>query len=301
MATGCSDPVDSSPPVSTGTIVFGVTSDLRAGVDVKSMHVVVRTHGVIVRDETLASSDGGLHFPLELVSGGLPEGEAIELELEAFTGSSDTPLVTRHAATAVVAGKKLLMRVDVDSTCVTHPGGSGAPICVAPQTCIDGACRDSFVEPSLLETYDHAWSNSTPDICKTAGGGEPVVIVGRGQSDYLPMEDYELAQIEAGPQGGHHVWVAVRLKNLHQSGSITELSGSVPDLGIDVQPFAVIFTFDPDEGGYCKLYGLRFQIDGQSSVEPLFGQKMKIGVKITDKDGDIGVGERWVTLSDGTI
>jgi hypothetical protein len=114
------------------------------------------------------------------------------------------------------------------------------------------------------------------------------------------MEDLEVAQVEAGPQGGHHIWVAVRMKNLRQSGSITSVSGFVPDLNLELSPFNVIFTFDPDEGGYCKLYGLRYQLDANGTdVETVLGHQLKVTVRVTESMGDdIGVGERMVTLSD---
>lgn len=98
-----------------------------------------------------------------------------------------------------------------------------------------------------------------------------------------------MAQVEAGPQGGHHIWVAVRMKNLLQSGSITSITGHFDDPKLDVGPFQVIFTFDSDEGNYCKLYGLRFQLDQATDIQSLLGKTVKITVKVTDKDGTVGV------------
>jgi hypothetical protein len=121
--------------------------------------------------------------------------------------------------------------------------------------------------------------------------------VGEGQGDYLPTTDGDTAQVEAGPQGGHHIWVALRAKNLTQSGSVTNVTGHFPDLGYDVGPYAVIFTLEPDEGGYCKLYGLRFQLDADHPIEEMLGHPLDVTVKVTDADGDVGTGTRSVVLS----
>ncbi len=146
-------------------------------------------------------------------------------------------------------------------------------------------------------------STNKGDICKPADTtGKAEVIVGLGQSNYLAADDYTLAEVEAGPQGGYHIWVAARVKNLHQSGSITKVSGEIPDLGLMISPLQVIFTMDADEGGYCKLYGLRFQIDIDGGpVSEMLGKEMKTTVTVTDIDSEVGVDDLWVKLSDYTI
>jgi hypothetical protein len=149
----------------------------------------------------------------------------------------------------------------------------------------------------MLPDYTPGWATASTDPCKPPGGGAPVVIVGEGQADYLPMTDGETAQVEAGPQGGHHIWVALRAKNLHQSGSITSITGHFPDLGYDVGPFNVIFTMEIDEGGYCKLYGLRFQLDQVIPIQMLLGHPLDVTVTVTDSDQTVGVGKRSVVLS----
>jgi hypothetical protein len=111
------------------------------------------------------------------------------------------------------------------------------------------------------------------------------------------MMDGDTAQVEMGPQGGHHIWVAIRDKGLHQSGSITSITGHFPDLNLDVGPFDVIFTQEVDEGGYCKIYGLRFQIDEQYPIEMLLGLPLDVTVTVTDTDHTVGVGKRSVVLS----
>lgn len=289
LALGCSG-LDKP---STGAVIVGVSSTLRIGVDVLELHIVKKVNGETVADERLFS-DGVAPFswPLELAFSNLPEGDQVEVEIEAL-GMSTTPLLTRRAATSVMADRKLLLRVDLSSACI----GTKAPKCGDTQTCTGGVCGSVYVHPGLIEEYWPEWSLGAADICKP-NDGPPVVIVGKGMSDYLPVNDYDVAQLEAGPQGGHHIWVALRMKNLRQSGTITKLEGRIKELGTDVSPFSVIFTFDPDEGGYCKLYGLRFQLDGNIKVDQLLGKTLHVTATVKDKDGDTALGHKWVTLSD---
>jgi len=135
-------------------------------------------------------------------------------------------------------------------------------------------------------------------VCKTTAGAMPEVVVGRGQSDYLPLADLEMVQVEAGPQGGHHIWLALLMKNLLRSGSRTTITGVAPDSGTKITPYEVIYTFDPAEGGYCKLFGLRFQLDldGVDYV-PLLGQELDVTATVTDASGDSGQSSRRIMLS----
>jgi len=292
LPLGCSSP---DKPV-TGDVVIGVSSMLRVGVDILRLHVTKKVNGAVQSEEDLVS-DGANPFtlPLELPFLDLPEGDDVEIEIEAF-GTPALPLLTRRASTTVLANRKLLLRVDLSSACI----GAQAPQCTPEQTCTGGVCTSVYAHPALLENYWADWSKGAADICKP-NDGPPTVLVGKGMSDYLPVTDYDVAQLEAGPQGGHHIWVALRMKNLRQSGTITALSGHIQELDLDVNPFTVIFTFDPDEGGYCKLYGLRFQLDGKVPVDQVLGKTLKVTATVKDKDGDVGVGEKWVKLSNDIL
>jgi hypothetical protein len=287
LVSGCSG--DEGPP--RGGLVFGVTSDLRVGVDILELHIVRKVNGATTSDETLFS-DGAEPFklPLELRFDELLDGDDVEVEITAF-GSIATPLLTRTAKSSIIAGRTNLLRVDLASACA----GSMAPVCSDGQTCTGGICASAFLNPSLLEEYNPDWWKGK-DICKPYDG-PPVLLIGKGLSDYLPTSDYYVAQLEAGPQGGYHIYIALRMKNLRQSGSITTLTAYVKELDLDVSPYIVIFTFDPDEGGYCELSGLRFQLDGTVPVSELLGKTVRVNANVKDKDGDVGTAERWVILS----
>ncbi|WP_437587588.1 hypothetical protein [Sorangium sp. So ce1000] len=290
LIAGCS-----APGPTTGTVVIGVTSELRVGADIDLLRVVLRAGGEVIHEDALAQENAQLFFPREFFFSDLEDGTAVEISLEAFgAGDAERPLLARTASTRVIGGRTLLLRVRLERECVVAPG---AATCPAPQTCVAGGCSAPDVDPSLLEPYSPSWNGDAEDLCKPAAGGEPVVVVGEGQADYFPLEDLDEVQVEAGPQGGYHIFVAIRLKNLRRSGSLTVVNGFVPELGYAIEPLEVIFTLDPDEGGFCKLAGLRFRLDGERKIEELLGKVVEIEVTVTDPDGDAGTGKRAMTLS----
>ncbi|MSP24511.1 MAG: hypothetical protein EXR75_04970 [Myxococcales bacterium] len=283
-----------------GELVFGVTSDFRAGVDLHRLEVTTTVGDVVTKLDAIAlgAAPGAQQFPVEIPFLDLPHGRRAAIAIAGYvdTSPTDALVVERLAATTAVSDKKLLYRLHLDSECTV--GSGNAPACDAPLTCVRGACADPFLAPEKLEPYRDGW-NVASDICKPANAGAPKVFVGKGQSDYLPSEDYEVVQLEPGPQGGHHVWISIRAQNLRQSGTRTEISGTLPELGITVTPLEVIFTMLPDEGGYCKLYGLRFQLDGGGlDVDTLLGQTLEVVATMKDKDGSVGVGKRWLKLDE---
>jgi hypothetical protein len=292
LATGCGG--DDPPEGGDGAeVVAGVTSELRAQIDIARLEARLTSGDSVLLEQELTDD---LAFPLELPSGTLDGGAPVALQLTAF-GATGPALISRRAETEAVAGHKLLLPVRLEAACA----GTAAPSCGEGETCIAGSCASPHVDGSELGDYQPGWG-ATPDACKPVGGGEPVVIVGRGQADYLPMEDGEVGQVEAGPQGGFHIWVAIRVKNLTQSGSITEVLGSFVDVDAVADPYKVVFTFDQGEGGYCKLPGLRFRLDSaEHPIEELLGEELDVTVRVTDKDGAVGEGTRRVKLSDDYI
>lgn len=283
-----------APGDNTGTVVLGITSKLTPGTVLDAVHLTIKAGDAVVVDHTFTSSAKDLSFPIEESIPGLADGEKVEATiLGSFAGKA---MISRSVSTEAVANKEKLLRADLSASCL----GQAAPNCEAPDTCDAGTCNSGHTAGSALPDYTTDWATTTKtvDVCKPKNPGEPVVVIGEGQADYLPLMDGDVAQIEAGPQGGHHIWMAVRLKNLTQSGSITSLTGHLPELGYDVGPFNVIFTFDPAEGGYCKIYGLRFQLDTEHDINEMLGKTLEITATITDKDKDVGVGKRTVKLSD---
>jgi hypothetical protein len=298
----CSDAPPDTPD--TATLIVGVRSDFAGGSELTKLEIDMAVDGARLRDETL--SVGEDTFPKELAFENVTPGARLTLTLRGY--ELDIARIVRHVETrAPEAGDRALYQLRLEKSCkleVPIPGGSGgAPECnEITETCISGACRSAIVPETAFEPYRSDWQKGGPsDVCKPAGDGAPTLLVGQGQTDYFGMDDGEVAEIEAGPQGGHHIWVAARIKNLRQSGSITTVGGEVPELGLELQPMKWVFTLDPDEGGWCKIFGLRFQIDLKNEIEPLLGKQAKVKVTMKDGDGAVGTGERLVTLSSSIV
>lgn len=270
-----------------GEIVFGVTTEIPPSL------VLTRVQTSLIIDgseiDTANYEGASLDFPFEVASGAQPEGSRVELLLEGYAGAE--LLVTRTAATTVMSDRKILLEVALEDECIDVSCGDG-------ETCISGSCGDPLEDATRLPEYYDKWAGGeTGDRCEP--GGEPLVIIGEGQSDYHAIDDGAVLDVEAGAQGGHHVWIAVRIKNLRQSGSVTAVSGVFPALGYSPPPLQVVFTFDPDEGDYCKLYGLRFRLDDTDHpIESLLGETLELTVRISDQDEDAAEASTTVVLSD---
>jgi hypothetical protein len=287
VAASCGPPTDG-----TGLVV-GVTTELQPGADFDELSYELDVNGASRERRTLDVLPS--MFPLELPLDDLAGGDEVVVKLTAK--SVGAVMLERTASTRAVGGQRLLLRVPLDPAC-REPQ---APTCAAPLTCIGGSCADAFVPPEKLEEYAQGWGNGGADACKGIGQ-PPVVEVGAGQADYLPTMDGDVAQVEAGPQGGYHVWIAIRVRGVRQSSSVTTVTGSIASLGYEIAPYAVVFTFEPSEGGACELFGLRFRLDDKDHpVSALLGQDLHVDVSVKDTDGTVGEGSRIVRLSDDIL
>jgi hypothetical protein len=297
-AAACSSPAPEKPPATA--VVVGIESEPMSGA-IDTLHVVTTLGGATHTDETLPVGAKPLDLPHEvnLVPVGGNTGAPIGVRIEGYLNAAGAaPLLVRTAEASFVPGRTMLLRVLLQGQCLLAlPGGPpGAPSCSAPQTCIAGACQDDHVSP--LEPYSANWATNTPDICRPANAGAPAVQVGTGQSDYLPLSDGQTIVAEQGPQGGHHIWIAVRQKNLKESGSPTTITSVQPTTGLLGPKTAFVFTFNPDQGGFCKLAGLRYQLDADGTDYHRFlGAPLDITVVIADATGAKGTGVAHVNIA----
>jgi hypothetical protein len=281
-------------------LVVGVQSDPMGGL-IGALHVIVKVAGQVVDDEVIKPPHGskvGFPQPWEKKLTAEAASDApVELQVDALADpSSPAPLLTRRASTHFVPGSVKLLRTQLESRCVVYPvvprgaskvpGPISGPSCTAPATCIQGICQSPIVPPAALETYATNWPTNAPDRCKPKDGGAPVLQIGTGQSYYRPFLPDQTLQAEAGPQGGHHIWIATRMKNLKQAGSTTKISGVQPGTGLSIPPTTLAFGYAPDEGGYCKLYGIRYQLDNEGiDYKPFLGKPLDVTVTVTDASG----------------
>jgi hypothetical protein len=143
----------------------------------------------------------------------------------------------------------------------------------------------------------------TPDVCKPslASGAMAAVTIGEGQTVYRDIPDGTMLTWEKGPQGGHHVWIALRQKDLRKSGTIITLDlKDVEDPANQrlLNHSRLVFAFDRDEGGWCTLVGLRMQLD-QGGIDLASLQNHHILVKATlnDPDGATASSEKTIVVN----
>jgi hypothetical protein len=312
LAGGCKR----TPPAPSTELTVGLQSEPMGGV-VSALHVVVKVGGVVSSDETVKPEHGsrvGFPQPWEktLRADGKPDA-LVETQIDAIGDPNQPPLFTRLAAARFAFGKSELLRVQLEPRCIVYPvqqrrpdskvpGPLSGPTCTAPATCIQGICQSSIVAPAGLETYAKNWPTNAPDRCKPRNAGPPVLQVGTGQSYYLPMKPDQVLTAEAGPQGGHHVWIATRMHNLKQAGTITKVQGIQPDTKVAIPPTTLAFTYAPDEGDFCKLFGIRYQLDNEGiDYKQFLGKPLDIVVTVTDPSGSTATTTSRVNIAPNVI
>ena len=231
---------------------------------------------VVVRDAEYGSGVlAPIPVPIEIGASDVPEGTPVELLIERDMGSG-APILSQVARTTAVAGRALLYRVTLsDKACYG---------CDAPFTCNWGRCFDPHVAPEQLEDFTPAWASYS--YCKPEAHGAPELELGGGVNDFIPYNDADVVDVFSGEQGGYHIFVGVRMRNLRQS-SLVELRAYVPELGEDIGPlyFVSVLPDDPHVG-YCRMPARIFQIDSQIPVSDLLGKTIELTGRISDSDGD---------------
>ncbi len=281
-------------------LVLGLQSE-PLGDLVSAVRVVIKVDGSVVDEETLVPPEGPrTSFPKpweHAISGPARDTSKVDVEVTALSKETGAPLITRLAESQFVPGQTKLLRVPLELRCAVFPppppgskvpGRLSGPTCAAPATCILGVCQSPVVPVPSLEPYAPNWPTNAPDRCKPAGGGDPVLLVGTGQTGYLPLAPMQTLLAEAGPQGGHHIWIAARMKNLKQRLSRTMIEGQDPQSGVKIPPTTFVFSYTPDEGGFCKLFGLRYQLDnGGIDYKQFLGKPLDVTLTVTDPAGAI--------------
>jgi hypothetical protein len=277
--------------------VVGIQSEPLGGA-IDSLQVTTTVGG---KATSATHSAGDLPLEVKVLAPSDDTSAALRVEVDGFPPSAGTAaiLLLRTAETHFIPGQTRLLRVMLQGSCLLGlPGGPpGGPACAATQTCIDGVCVSDLVAPEALEPYAPGWETNVPDICKPLDAGPAVVQVGTGQTDYLPLTQGQTVQMEAGPQGGHHIWIATRQENLKQAGTTTTITSTQPGTGVVGPRMSFVFNFDQDQGGFCKLYGLRYQVDVDGAdYHQFLGKPLDVTVTLKDSTGAIGVGVAHINI-----
>jgi hypothetical protein len=310
FGVACSSDPPASKDCQTSKLVIGVQGQPGLTGIVASYRATTTVDGV-QRSQTLSSvTDPTPLFPREIE---VPANGAkrVQFQLDAFNTpavnakpdpADPKPVLTRIVDAPFLCDDTKLVRVRLEAQClVSGFVGAFGPTCTAPQSCVGGRCIDGTLLPQDLEPYASNWADDAPDACKPPGGGRAEVILGTGQTDFHTLPDGPI-QLEKGPQGGHHLWVALRMKNLKQAGSRTIITGVQPDTGLTVPETSFVFTFDRDEGGYCKLFGLRYQLDnGGAPVASFLGKPLDVTIEVRDSAGASGKATARIPIADTVI
>jgi hypothetical protein len=305
---------EGADPEAEGSLIVGVQAEDFGGL-VDNVHIVATVDGKVASDETVrVGPTNPTALPKEIVLRGVP-GARVEVVVEATTSQASTKgtgpastVVLRRAAARLIPDAKKLLRMQLETRCVTFsaPGSTQppAPVCNAPETCNAGRCVSQDIVFDQLEDYEPGWPSAPPDFCRPARHGAPELFAGTGQTDYAPLADGQTLYLERGQQGGHHIWIAARMKNLRQSGSRTTLTAKVvDDPTSDIAPAGYVFTFDRDEGNYCKLWGLRFQLDSGKTEQVgyykrFLGKKVEVTVEVIDSTNGRATSTKVIQIAD---
>ena len=314
-----SDPTDSRPGDGAGAaapgggMAVGILSDFAAGSEIERLRVVITEDGRTVRDDVFAAGSSSLPlvFPLEIPSRWIPWDAPFEVRLEAFAPGSSVPLLTRVAKTKGPFKLDHVLRVRLERECIAGTSLMGelvTPSCEAPLTCAGALCVDPYAPPETLDEYSETWATPPPDPCaptEAADAAEPFVEFGQGEDGvYAPLAEDGTILVHGGLQGGFHMFVGVRVKNLHWEHP--RLAFSMTDEeGASVTCITPSFL-EPFGDGSCINAGLRCILPYESppglttaeKIDAIKGTPYRIDVRAYDMMGDLAVTSRWVTISE---
>ena len=286
---GESIPSKQKPKDPSTQITVGVDAEDFAGSAYRltSVEVVAKIDGLMAAQKTFDAEAGPL-FPQEIHLVAPKEKPDAVVEVTTTAHMNDVVVVTRRATTRFVPGKTKLVYVLLEVRCNTFPllggGGPSGPTCMNPgETCIGAKCRADALTDLPDVTAD--WATNPPSRC--GAGPAPELVLGKGENAFAPVAPGETLAVDCGPQGGNHVWLALRMKTLRQIGTVTMLSAAQPGAGgATVAPTAFPYTWSAIDGGGCELIGLRFQLDlAGAKIDDFLGKPLDITVNAKDKFG----------------
>jgi hypothetical protein len=76
------------------------------------------------------------------------------------------------------------------------------------------------------------------------------------------------------------------MHNLRQSGTVTKIHGVQPETNVAIPDTTLSYGYAPDEGGFCKLTGIRYQLDNEGiDYKQFLGKPLDLTVTLTDPSG----------------
>jgi len=171
-----------------------------------------------------------------------------------------------------------------------------------PFVLLAGCSSPSPGQPADSGTPEIDAGPFTPDPCKVSLTQPANVAVGEGQTFYKPLLENTILVWEKGPQGGHHVWIAVRLIGIRMQGTVTTVDLEDiedPSKPININHSRLIYDFTREEGGHCVLPGLRMQLDnaGGLPLKTLDNHHIRVTVSLKDPDGRTESGTKVIIVT----
>jgi hypothetical protein len=246
-----------------------------------AVRIEARIDGRLDAEGTLLASRGPV-FPqaVELRS---PTGHgtaSIKIEIFGSASTSAAPLLVRTARANFIPGQSRLARIRLDPRCALALGG---PTCDAPTTCRDGACAPDVIEPANLEPLRPTWATDARDAC--ASGAPAQVWLGTGTETFAPLQAEQELALEAGPQGGHHLMLALRLRSFSQTTTSVTFRAEQPETHVVAKPLRYSLPLGAAGGGTCALLGLRYPLDLATDYFLFLGEPLDLSVEASDADG----------------
>lgn len=282
--------------LSTELIVGFDSEDFsKEGYNLTSFFIEVKVDGVVAAKEDLPVA-GSVHLPHETKVVAPKDNPEAPVEITTKAVMNNADVVTRRVTTRFVRGKSVLAYVRLEIRCNNFGllGGSGisGPTCDKPrETCVGGRCTSDALDN--LPDYRADWATNPPSAC--GGGSASTITLGTGQQAMTPLADNDTVTVECGPQGGHHIWMAVSIKDLAQMGTTTIFSATG---AASVPPTGYPYSYSPGPNGTCELVALRFQLDTSGvNIKDVLGKPLDIKVDATDKQGHKASATRHVIVS----
>ncbi len=267
-------------------LMIGVDAEelMSSSYHLTSLQIVAKVDGLVSAQQTIDAAAGPM-FPHEvrIVAPAAKTNAPVEVTVNAIM--NDATVVTRRLTTRFVAGKTKLAYVLLEMRCNTFAllgGGPNGPTCSAPgETCIGAKCRSDAV--TNLPDFTTDWAKSPPSQCGTAAAE---LTMGQGETAFATLSNGDTVTAECGPQGGHHLWIALSMKSFRQVGTVTTVTAAQPGGGKMVPATGFPYTWSAADNGSCELIGLRFQLDTDGAVLADFlGKALDVTVSAKDQAG----------------
>jgi hypothetical protein len=270
-------------------LAIGLTTDYALGFDARVIALEVVAEGGAVLADAEFRADGEV-LPA-LVDVRIPGGiGAIAVTSRALDREEVTILTARAEVDVESLDDGDLLPWDLARACEAIACGPG-------EACLGGECTSASIDAATLGATPVDWIANAPDACRGAVPAAPSLVLGEGLDGYAPLVPGATVPVEPGPQGGHHVWLALRTRGLRQLGSTLTVRGTYPALGIALPPMQnVVSLRRADEGGTCEIYGVRFQIDRGIPLDTVLGATLAIEATLTDPSGASAAVESTITI-----